>query len=69
MISIGEETGALEEMLENIADIYDEEVERSVKRLTSVLEPVIIMFLSVIVGIILLSVVIPMFDIITRVPS
>jgi len=69
MISIGEETGTLDVMLGKISDIYDEEIERTVKRLTSILEPVIIILLSVIVGIILLSVVIPMFDIITKVPG
>ncbi|PKM82042.1 MAG: type II secretion system F family protein [Firmicutes bacterium HGW-Firmicutes-14] len=69
MIAIGEETGTLEEMLAKISNIYDEEIERAVKRLTSVLEPAIIIVLSVAVGIILLSVVIPMFDIITQVPG
>ena len=69
LISIGEESGTLDSMLAKISDIYDEEIDRSVKRLASVLEPVIIIFLSVVVGIILLSVIIPMFDIITRAPA
>ncbi|MDE2181310.1 MAG: type II secretion system F family protein, partial [candidate division NC10 bacterium] len=55
MARVGEETGKLEEMLIRVADTYDERVRRTVKRLTSLLEPVLILSLGLIVGFIVLS--------------
>ena len=51
MIEVGEETGALPEMLNRIADVYEEEVDRAVEALTSLIEPVMIVVLAVIVAV------------------
>ncbi len=56
MVTVGEETGKLEEMLLSIASTYDEEVERGSKRLLSLFEPVIILAMGVVVGTIVLSI-------------
>ena len=63
MISIGEETGELDQMLSKVADFYEDEVEQSVKALTSILEPVMITVLGGMVGMILLSMYLPMFKV------
>jgi len=61
MISVGEKTGALDEMLNKIADLYDDEVKRMVDSLTSLLEPVLIGFLGCTVGIIVVAMYLPYF--------
>lgn len=63
MISVGEQTGELEKMLSKIADFYDEQVEAAVASLISIIEPVIILFLGVVVGGIVLSIFMPIFKI------
>jgi type IV pilus assembly protein PilC len=63
MISIGEETGELDGMLMKVADFYEDEVEQSVKALTSVLEPLMIVVLGGMVGTILLAMYLPMFKV------
>jgi type IV pilus assembly protein PilC len=63
MVGVGEETGAVDSMLSKIADFYDSEVEAAVKALTSILEPVMIMFVGGIVGIIVISMYLPLFNI------
>lgn len=63
MISIGEETGTLDEMLSKTAQFYDEEVDTMVAGLTSLIEPIIIVFLAVIVGFIVISIMLPIFNI------
>jgi type IV pilus assembly protein PilC len=63
MISIGEETGELDAMLMKIADFYEDEVEQTVKALTSILEPIMIVVLGGMVGTILLSMYLPMFKV------
>jgi type IV pilus assembly protein PilC len=63
MVGVGEETGALDSMLEKIADFYDSEVEAAVKALTSILEPVMIIFVGGIVGVIVISMYLPLFSI------
>lgn len=63
MISIGEETGELDQMLAKVADFYEDEVEQSVKALTSIIEPIMIIVLGGLVGIILISMYLPMFKI------
>ncbi len=63
MISIGEETGELDKMLMKVADFYEDEVEQAVKALTSIMEPIMIMFLGGMVGAILLSMYLPMFKV------
>ncbi|MGI9114138.1 MAG: type II secretion system F family protein [Chthoniobacterales bacterium] len=64
MIDVGEETGQLPEMLLKIADVYDDEVDNSVAALTSILEPVMIIFLAVIVGTIVIALFLPLISII-----
>ncbi|MBE8989590.1 type II secretion system F family protein [Nostoc sp. LEGE 12450] len=61
MISIGEETGELDGMLMKVADFYEDEVEQAVKAMTSILEPVMIVFVGGMVGTILLAMYLPMF--------
>ncbi len=63
MTRVGEETGKLEEMLIKVADTYDERVRRTVKRLTSLLEPILILSLGAIVGFIVLSMLLAIFSI------
>lgn len=63
MISIGEETGEVDKMLMKVADFYEDEVEQAVKALTSIMEPIMIMFLGGMVGSILLSMYLPMFKV------
>jgi general secretion pathway protein F len=63
MAKVGEETGKLEEMLVKVADTYDERVRRTVKRLTSLLEPILILSLGAIIGFIVLSMLLAIFSI------
>ncbi|MHB1809492.1 MAG: type II secretion system F family protein [Solirubrobacteraceae bacterium] len=63
MVSIGEETGALDTMLDKIAEFYEERVASSVKALTSLLEPVMIIVIGAIVGFIVISMYMPLFTI------
>ena len=67
MISVGEKTGGLDEMLSKIADFYDEEVDAAVAALTSIIEPVIIVFMGIVIGGILIAMYLPMFDIIGQI--
>jgi type IV pilus assembly protein PilC len=64
MIDVGEETGELPEMLTRIADTYDEEVDNAVAALTSIIEPIMIVFLAVIVGVIVIALFMPIIKII-----
>jgi type IV pilus assembly protein PilC len=64
---VGEKTGGLDDMLAKIADFYDEEVDAAVSALTSIIEPVIIVFMGVIIGGILIAMYMPMFDIIGKI--
>lgn len=64
MIGVGEETGALDQVLGQIAAFYEQEVERSVAVISSLLEPIIMVLLAVVVAIVLTSVFLPMFQII-----
>jgi len=65
MIDVGEETGQLPEMLLKIAEVYDDEVDNSVSALTSMLEPVMIVFLAVVVGTIVIALFMPLISIIS----
>ena len=67
MISVGEKTGGLDDMLNKIADFYDEEVDEAVTALTSVIEPIIIVVMGVVIGGILIAMYLPMFDIIGKI--
>ncbi len=64
MMAVGEESGALDELLEKIADFYDSEVEATVNSLTSLLEPLLIVVLGGCVGLMVISLYLPMFNII-----
>jgi type IV pilus assembly protein PilC len=63
MVSVGEETGALDTMLSKIADFYEDQVEAAVKALTSILEPVMIVVIGSIVGFIVISMYMPLFKV------
>jgi type IV pilus assembly protein PilC len=63
MVGVGEETGALDAMLAKVADFYEDQVEASVKALTSILEPVMIVVIGSIVGFIVISMYMPLFTI------
>ncbi|MBI4245702.1 MAG: type II secretion system F family protein [Candidatus Rokubacteria bacterium] len=65
MISVGENTGALDQMLGKIADFYDDEVDAAVTALTSLLEPLMIVFLGVIVGGLVVAMYLPIFRMVT----
>src|SRR2546425_5507545 len=67
MISVGENTGALDAMLSKIADFYDDEVDAAVTALTSLLEPMMIVFLGVVVGGIVVAMYLPIFKMVTLV--
>ena len=66
MIDVGEETGQLPEMLLKIADVYDDEVDNTVAGLTSLLEPIMIVFLAVVVGTIVIALFLPLISIISE---
>jgi type IV pilus assembly protein PilC len=63
MVAVGEETGALDSMLSKIADFYEDEVAAAVKALTSILEPAMIILVGGIVGVIVVSMYLPLFDV------
>jgi len=62
MVDVGEQTGALPEMMMKIADNYDDEVDNAVAAMTSLLEPIMIIFLAVIVGSIVIAMFLPLID-------
>ncbi|MFP6883514.1 MAG: type II secretion system F family protein [Roseibacillus sp.] len=66
MVDVGEETGQLPEMLLKIADVYDDEVDNAVTALTSVLEPIMIVFLALVVGAIVFALFLPLIKIIQQ---
>jgi type IV pilus assembly protein PilC len=63
MIAVGEETGNLDTMLSKVADFYEDEVAAAVKALTSILEPIMIVFVGAIVGFIVIAMYMPMFKV------
>ncbi len=67
MFRIGEETGELSQMITKLADFYEDEVTASVKSLTSILEPLMIVFVAVFVGLILIAMYLPMFSMMSTV--
>jgi type IV pilus assembly protein PilC len=67
MVDVGEQTGALPEMLLKIADNYDDEVDNAVAAMTSLLEPIMIVFLAIIVGSIVIAMFLPLIDLMNRV--
>jgi len=69
MVDVGEQTGALPEMLLKIADNYDDEVDNAVAAMTSLLEPIMIVFLAVIVGSIVIAMFLPLIDMMNNMGS
>ncbi|MTI48218.1 MAG: type II secretion system F family protein [Firmicutes bacterium] len=67
MIKIGEESGALDDILDKTANFYDEEVETAMQRLTTLLEPIMIVFMAVIIGFIVIAMMLPMFDMVNTI--
>lgn len=63
MLSISEESGRVAEMMNHLSDIYEEDIERSLTRLTSFVQPVMLLFLGVVVAVILLAVLLPLTDV------
>jgi type IV pilus assembly protein PilC len=67
MVGVGEETGAVDSMLAKIADFYEDQVAAAVKALTSILEPVMIIFVGGMVGVIVISMYLPLFDVYSQI--
>jgi type IV pilus assembly protein PilC len=67
MVAVGEQTGALETMLGKIADFYEDEVDEATANLLALLEPIMIFFLGIVIGGIVISMYLPMFDLITKI--
>lgn len=67
MIDVGEESGRLPEMLVKVGEFYDQEVEQTVKGLTSLIEPLLIIFLGCVVGFIAISIMVPIFSIVNNI--
>jgi len=66
MISVGEQTGAMDAMLQKIADFYEDEVDAAVKDLLTALEPIMIVFLGIVVGGVVISMYLPLFSLIGK---
>jgi len=62
MVNIGEESGALEEMLSKTADYYDEELDVAIAKMIAILEPLMIVVMALVIGFIVISMILPMFD-------
>jgi general secretion pathway protein F len=62
MISVGEQSGQLEAMLYKVADVYENEVQATILRMTSLLEPVMILLMGIVVGFIVLAICLPIFE-------
>jgi type IV pilus assembly protein PilC len=67
MMDIGEESGRLSEMMVRIADFYEQEVDAAIKGLTSMIEPLLIVFLGGVVGFIAISIMMPMFKLVSAI--
>jgi type IV pilus assembly protein PilC len=67
MVKIGEETGELEKMLSKVADFYEDEVDASIQALTSIIEPLMMVGVGIMVGVIIISMYLPMFKMLSLV--
>ena len=67
MVAVGEETGQLDQMLGKIADFYEAEVDAKVKALTSLIEPLMIVFVGGVVGFIVISMYLPIFELYNKI--
>ena len=62
MVNVGEESGSLEDMLNKTADFYDEEVDVAIDRATAMIEPILIIIMGVAIGVLVISIMLPLFD-------
>ena len=62
MIEVGESTGALQEMLNSLADFYDEEIDTEVSRFVTLVEPIILVIMGVIIAVVVLALYMPVFE-------
>ena len=69
MISVGEETGQLDEMLDEVAIFYEEQVDYDLKKLSDYIEPILIVFIGAIVLVLMLAVYLPMWELTSRVSN
>jgi len=67
VVRIGEETGSLDNQLETLATFYEEEVDRAINNMTSLLEPGMIIFVGVIVAFVAISVILPMYSLLGQI--
>lgn len=67
MVKIGEESGALDDLLNKTADFYDDEVEQAIQTSVALIEPILIVFMGLSIGIIVISIMLPMFDMYTQI--
>lgn len=67
MVKIGEESGSLDEILYKTADFYDEEVEMSLQKMTTLIEPVLLVCMAVVIGFIVIAMALPMFDVVNTI--
>jgi type IV pilus assembly protein PilC len=65
MVRVGEETGELEKMLSKIADFYEDEVDSAIANLTSIIEPLMMIAVGIVVGVIIIAMYLPMFKLLT----
>ncbi len=63
MLAVGEETGSMDQMLHKLADFYDDEIAAKLKAITSIIEPLMMIMVGVIVGVVVVSMYLPMFKI------
>ena len=69
MVGVGEETGALDAMLDKVAEFYEDRVDASVKALTSIMEPIMIIVIGSMVGFIVISMYLPLFEVYNHIES
>lgn len=67
MINVGEESGALDDILYKTADFYDDEVEAALQKLTTLIEPVMLIVMAIIIGFIVISMAMPMFEMVNTI--
>lgn len=61
MISTGEDTGTLDKVMPRLADYYDKDIERTLKKITTVIEPVLLVVMGGVIGVIVISLILPIF--------
>jgi type IV pilus assembly protein PilC len=67
LITVGERTGTMEKVLDSLADFYEEEVDSALKALVSVLEPMLLIIMGLIVGSIAISIILPIYSLVSSV--